>query len=244
MTLPRLNRHTALCLGELALIILLAHYFSTGLEAAFAAMHLPLPEMPLLKHAYLLFSLTLLIAVWVRWRGETLKEFGLIMPPHWLVYFGQGVAIFAAGMAVDIFGRPFIDPLIAHATGASRTLAEQHFAPLRGNLPMLIYLIPVAWIFGGLGEELLYRGFIMTRMAQLLGAGRGAWIAAAVLQAVPFALAHGYQGPVGMFGVFMAGVIYGLGTLVWGRNLWPAMVAHGLRDTTAFILIYAGVVHA
>jgi hypothetical protein len=69
------------------------------------------------------------------------------------------------------------------------------------------------WIFGGLGEEMMYRGFVMTRIAQLLGESRGAWIAALFLQAIPFALGHAYQGPVGMTGVFFSAVITGAGLL-------------------------------
>ncbi|HEY0107745.1 MAG TPA: CPBP family glutamic-type intramembrane protease [Rhizomicrobium sp.] len=81
-------------------------------------------------------------------------------------------------------------------------------------------------------------------MAQLLGESRGAWIAAAVLQAIPFALGHAYQGPVGMFGVFFIAIVYAAGSLAWGRNLWPAIVADGVFDTFGLWAIYSGIAHA
>lgn len=105
-------------------------------------------------------------------------------------------------------------------------------------------LVPFAWVCGGFGEEMLNRGFIMTRFAQLLGGGRWAWIAAMVLQAIPFALGHTYQGPVGMAGIFVAGVIFGAARLLCRGNLWPVMIAHGLLDTLGFFLMYTGIIHA
>ena len=55
-----------------------------------------------------------------------------------------------------------------------------------------------------------------------------------------FGFGHLYQGPAGMLlsGSLGAGLmaIY-LGS---GRNLWVAVIAHGTVDTTAFILIRAG----
>ena len=44
---------------------------------------------------------------------------------------------------------------------------------------------------------------------------------------------------VWLFTAFGA-LIMGAGTLIWGRNLWPAIVAHGLTDTLGFTLIYFG----
>jgi membrane protease YdiL (CAAX protease family) len=236
------DRGTALRLLELATVIVLAHYFSTWASEGTAALGLPLPEMPLLKHVYLFFSVTVMVCIWIRMRGESFAEFGLIVPTHWLRYLWQGFLIFLAAMLWDVLARPVIDPWIAHATGTNPVMAEQHFAALHGNVGLLLYLIPCAWIFGGFGEEFLYRGFIMTRAAQLLGGGRGAWIAAIFIQAIPFALGHGYQGPVGMTSIFVLALIDGTGRVLTG-NLWPLIIAHGIQDTFGFAAMYSGIAH-
>lgn len=233
----------SLLLAELAAVVLLDHYFPEIVVKGLAAVHVTLPEMPLLKHAYLFFLFALLLIAWLRWRGEALAEFGLKPPQSWWRAIGIGVAIFAAIVAFDVVVLPVLNPVVANLTHTSATLAEQHFAALKGNLPMLLYLAPVSWLFGGFGEEFVARGYVMTRIAQLLGEGRGAWIAALLLQAVPFALGHLYQGPVGMMGVYFAAVFYGLAVL-WGRNLWPAIIAHALLDTFGFSAMYSGIVHA
>ena len=230
-------------LAELTAVILLDHYFQQWVILAFGVVGVTLPEMPLLKHAYLIFLFTLLLIAWLRWRREALASFGLVPPPSWWRAIGKGVAIFVAIVAFDVVVLPPINALMVSLTHTSPTLAEQHFAPLKGNLPMLLYLAPVSWLFGGFGEEFVGRGYMMTRIAQVLGEGRGAWIAALLLQGVPFAFGHLYQGPVGMVGIWFAALFYGLAFL-WGRNLWPAIIAHALLDTFGFAAMYSGIVHA
>ena len=228
---------------ELAVILALSVYAVRIVEAGASLMHVGLPVMPLLKRTYLFFGFILIVCLYMRLKGEKLSSFGLVVPRRWLVLIGRGLLVFVVAMVFDMVGRPLIDPLIAHMTGTSPTLAEQHFASLKGNLPMLLYLIPMGCIFGAFGEEIFYRGIVMTRIAQVLGEGRAAWIAALFLQAIPFAIGHSYQGPVGMVAIYVIAVITGASTLIWGRNLWPAIVAHGIQDTFGFIMLYAGLVH-
>lgn len=99
----------------------------------------------------------------------------------------------------------------------------------------LVFLLPVAWGSAAFGEELLLRGFVLHRFAGLLGAGWGL-----ALQALLFALGHAYQGVTGMINLFVVGLLLGWLYLRAGRNLWPAIAAHGLVDTLSLTLIYLG----
>lgn len=209
-----------------------------------AALGVTLPKMPLLERAYLHFLFALLLVGYAILRGQKLATFGLARPKRWLVRIGQGLILLVMVMGFDMVGRPVIDPVVAKLTHTSATLAEQHFASLKGNLPMTLYLIPFAWAFGGFAEEFVHRGFIMTRLGQAFGETRAAWMIAVLLQAVPFALGHQYQGPVGMFAIYIGAVLVGGATVLWGRNLWPAMIEHGLQDTIGFLALYAGLAHA
>ena len=244
MTLPAFDRRQALRLVELVVVLILDHYVSTWVVGAFDLAGLPLPLMPLFRHTYVFFSFIVLLALYVRLRGEKLSDFGLIVPARWLRYIGLGIVVFMAAMAYDLAVRPLLDATVASVTHTSATLAEQHFTALRGNNALLALSIAVGWVFGGFGEEFLFRGFIMTRIAQLLGGGRAAWIIALFLQAIPFAIGHAYQGPVGVVGIYFGALITGAGTLIWGRNLWPSIVAHGLQDTVGFLALYTGIMHA
>ena len=229
---------------ELIAVLILSEFGPKLIERTASFAGFAFPTMPLLHRTYLFFALIVALFVYLYARGERPAEFGLIRPIRRRRYLWQALIVFVVVMAFDALVRPMLDGFIAHATGTSRTLAEQTFAQLRGNVPLLIFVIPFGWLFGGFGEEMLYRGFVMTRIAQLLGEGRWAWIAAIFLQAAPFAAGHAYQGPVGMAAIFFVGVVDGAATVMWGRNLWPAIIAHGVQDTFGFIMLYAGVAHA
>lgn len=202
--------------------------------------HVTLPALPLLGQVYLIQGVVLAACAYLWLRGERPKDFALDRPKRFWVLAGRGALAFLAIMVFDILGRPFLDPLIAQLTGTSPHLASQHFAAAKGNLALLAYLVPMGWLAGAFGEEIFYRGIVMTRLAQVLGTGRGAWIAALFIQAIPFALGHAYQGPVGMVAVYVVALIYGAASLAWGRSLWPAIIAHGLQDTFGFVMLYAG----
>lgn len=229
-------------LFELSAVVVFWLFGIRFLVWAMAQLGAPLPEIPLLKQAYLFAAFAVLLAVWVWARGEDLAEFGLVAPKRPLVLIGRGLIVLAAILLLDIVVIPNLDPIVAQLTGGKPNLGVQHFASLKGNLGLLLYLVPCAWLFGGFGEEFVFRGYVMTRVAQILGAGRAAWAVALVLQAIPFALGHLYQGPVGMVGVFLLALVQGIGAIAWGRNLWPTMFAHGAFDSLSFLALYLGAV--
>ena len=107
---------------------------------------------------------------------------------------------------------------------------------LEGNLGMYLwFLIPVAWGSAAIGEEILARGFLLHRTEGLTGT-----VAAVILQAALFALAHSYQGPSGMINIFVLALVFGAVYVKCGRNLLPLILAHGLIDTISLTMIYLG----
>jgi hypothetical protein len=207
---------------------------AAALAAGFA-----LPAMPLLRYTYISFAIIVLLLVWLKLRGEQLSTFGLVAP-RWLRDIGWGVLLTIALIAVTNLVDQLLTPRIVAWTGANPNLAAETFASIKGNLPVFLMIIPAVWAFAAFGEEFLYRGYLMTRLADIFGGGRMAWVLAIAGQALFFALAHWYQGVVGMVSIGIGAVITGIATVAWGRNLWPAIVAHGLTDTLGFTLLYLG----
>lgn len=199
-----------------------------------------LPTLPLFGTNYLLFATVLVVLLWVKLRGETWESFGLIVPKSWMRIVGLGVLLFLFIILYSATIAPAISKAVAELTASSPNRAGEFFASMKGNLPLLLLLLPLTWLFVAFGEEVFYRGYLMTRFAQFLGESRTAWVIALLTQAVIFGAAHSYQGPVGMVGAGILGLISGAATLLWRRNLWPAIIAHGLVDTLGFILIYLG----
>lgn len=73
----------------------------------------------------------------------------------------------------------------------------------------------------GLGEEVVYRGYLMAILVPLMASP---WLAAAVAS-LAFALLHGYQGSMGVIRTGMMGMLFA-SSLVVGGTLWPAIVCH------------------
>ena len=205
-----------------------------------AASGVTLPLMPVLKLTYIPFGFSLFLLLWVKLRGENWSSFGLIAPVKWLRAIGYGVVLFFAQVVYGALALPAIERTVAALTGSGANKAAQVLGEVTGNLPLLLYLLPFVWLFAAFGEEFFFRGYLMTRFAQFMGEGRLAWTIALIAQALIFGASHAYQGPPGMVSTAIGGLILGAGTLIWGRNLWPAIIGHGLADTLGFILLYGG----
>jgi uncharacterized protein len=98
----------------------------------------------------------------------------------------------------------------------------------------------VVWTFAAFGEELGYRGYLLTRAADLGNRSRAAYVLAMVCVAVLFGFGHDYKGPEGVLDSTYSGLVLGTLFLVSGRNLWAPILAHGLSDTYAVVLVYMG----
>lgn len=166
-------------------------------------------------------------------RGEASAQFGLRRPHSLRRTVGIALAAMVACVAYSALVAPLVDPLL----GPDR--AAETFAAVEGNAALLLTVLPLVWLFAALGEEFLYRGFLMTRLANAGGGSRAAWACAVVLQGLLFGTAHAYQGRPGVVGAAVYGLAYGLAARMSG-SLWPAIVGHGLLDTLGFVLLYLG----
>jgi membrane protease YdiL (CAAX protease family) len=163
----------------------------------------------------------LLAAGWVslRLRGLGWRAVGLNRPRSWPRTLLWASAIAAAVQAVGIF---VLDPLLERAFRPPADLSE--LRPLVGNLPLALAGLLVVWTFAAFGEELVYRGYLMSRAADVGNGTRGAWACSLALVVALFGVAHAYT------------------YILSGRNLWLPILTHGLIDTIGLALIYLGAV--
>jgi membrane protease YdiL (CAAX protease family) len=77
----------------------------------------------------------------------------------------------------------------------------------------------------GLGEELVYRGYLLALLTPVLGS---AWAAAGVTSAT-FGVLHAYQGPLGIVRTALLGMLFATAVVMTG-SLWPAVIVHTLVD--------------
>jgi membrane protease YdiL (CAAX protease family) len=189
---------------------------------------------------YLLFAATpyLLAAaavlLWVR--GPGWRAIGLRRPERWSPALGIGAALSLYQFA-SLY---LVEPVIARLTTGDLPDVSM-FRSLVGDEVQLLFWLVMSWTLAAFMEEMVYRGWITARIAEAAGLSSHAWIAGVLLSSVLFGLAHLYQGPSGVIATGLSGVLFGVAYLASGRNLWCAILAHGLTDTIGFVMIYAGV---
>lgn len=116
-----------------------------------------------------------------------------------------------------------------------------NFTTVHGNLKLTFIYVLLIWILAAFGEELVYRGYLMNRLAGLLRGTRAAWIASLfVISAVVFGCSHTGQGATGILENIWDGLLLGAVYLACGRNLTAVIVAHGVTDTVDLLLLYLG----
>jgi membrane protease YdiL (CAAX protease family) len=139
---------------------------------------------------------------------------------------------------MELFSAFVTQPALEDLTGETANLSD--FRPLVGNVPLLLVALAANWTLAAFGEEMVYRGYLMDRVA-LLGAGTPtAWVVSLLAVSAVFGWGHVDQGLTGQLQAGIDGLLLGLLYLGNRRNLTLPIVAHGVSNTLAFLLIYLG----
>lgn len=183
---------------------------------------------------YMLRPICGFLAAWwvLRWRGMRWAGLGLRTPPHlWMA-----VGITVGAYLVELALWQWLVPLLAEWVHPTRR--PSFLTHLHGNFAALVFWMAVAWLVGGICEECLFRGFLLTRVEALLGGGRAALAIAILAQAALFGTLHLYGGTFAFMYAALFGVVHGIIYLLGGRNLWPVIVLHAVTDSIAFWGVY------
>ena len=128
--------------------------------------------------------------------------------------------------------------MIETLIGSARNL--ERFSNVEGSAGSLVTLLIVNWTLAAFGEEFTYRIVLMRGISFAFGDSLAAQISALVIQSIMFGLIHAYQGPTGIAGSTLSGLIFGAVTLASRWSIWPAALAHGTNNTIGIIALYQG----
>ena len=185
-------------------------------------------------------NVLMLVMVWLglRLRGQGWAHFGLsfrgasrrIVVRAVLV----SLVVFVAAIAAFVVGAIVMANIVGIPEGADMS----GYNYLSGNLPMLILALVAVYIVSSFGEEVVYRAFLINRIAELGGGGKTAWRVAVLISSVIFGFAHYGWGATGIVQTGFMGLALGVSYLVVGRNLWVTILAHAYMDTILMVQMY------
>ena len=228
--------------GCLALFLLSFELLASGLLHLAAEFVLGKPLSPLEKDALQIRQAMLLpvislralaaiviIALLARRRGQTAQSVGLSwsgLPLNLTI--GLGALVVAYGLiAVTMQLLWFLWPdMPREMVENARRIME--LVPKLGPLEF----IPLTAIIG-VYEELVFRGFLMTRLRR----ATGGWTIAVVLSTAVFTALHAFdQTSSALIVVAILSVVFSVVT-IWRRSIVPAIIAHALFNLSQLLLL-------
>ena len=187
--------------------------------------------------------LTLAILTWyLRSRGLGWADMGLralpgikaklmVIPQAFLVFLAFVAVVAPVLIAGEVFGWEFLTETPAGV--------EDRWGSVRGNLVMYLLWLVVVWTAAAFGEEMFFRGYLVTRLQTVFSDIKFGNALAVIAPALLFGCAHVYyQGLRGLVMTGLIGLAFGTMFLLFKRNLWPVILWHGIIDTLTFTAMF------
>ena len=191
-----------------------------------------LPAVPLLLPSDLTAPLWLGGTALILWLSSSAREavFSMVYRNIW-VTLAIGLLL---GSFVGLVLNPLMDGFAETITGTTIDLSQ--FADVEGNDGAFIELLIVAMLFGGVVEEIAFRGFFVGWGTRLFG--MKAAVPLILLSSVAFGVGHLYQDLAGgvSTGIFalMMGALY----IAFDRKLLPVILIHAVSNIWGVLEIY------
>jgi membrane protease YdiL (CAAX protease family) len=174
-----------------------------------------------------------LLSIWLR--NGKLSAMGFKRPVSWQRIFL--IAVIAAAVRI-LLGQFVIEPIAGWfwPSPAPPALANE----ITGNVKIALFALLLVWTFAAFGEEMAYRGYLLTRAADIGKRSTTAYWIGIVVVSILFGYGHYYKGPSGIVDSGVAGLILGVAYMVAGKNLWACVLTHGFIDTFGVIDAFFG----
>lgn len=182
------------------------------------------------------------LTVYLRSRGLGWSEFGLaplttrkarlmVLPKAALTLVAFAIAVALTTILAPALGLDFMKKVPAEV--------GNRWGDVAGSLPHFLLWLAIVWTSAAFGEEMFFRGYLVTRCQQLFSKRVTGSVIAVVLPALIFGYGHFYyQGWRGAIVTGAIGIAFGTMFLIFKRNLWPLILLHGVIDTLTFTAIY------
>ncbi len=181
------------------------------------------------------YTVPVLLAIWwvLKKYGESFADLGLSVSNFKLGAVGQG--LISAVLLFVVF-QYVVAPVLSNWLGLPAANL-QDFDFIKGNKAGLLFVVLMGWLVGGFYEELVFHGYLFTRIENWLG-GSKAVLLSWLLSNLVFGAYHWQLGWSGAIQAGLAGLAYHGLVIRNQRNLWYAFFFHGFYDTIALTALY------
>ncbi len=154
-------------------------------------------------------------------------------------WFNLAIIAPITGLIILLIYRYLLVPIVTKFTGVPIDIST--FDLLRDNLPVLLVTLGFVWTSAAFGEEIIFRGYLMTRFSKVFGNSTPSIVANIIIFGIFFGTIHAYQGITGQILSGITGTMIATLFHLRKNDLWFCVVVHGTVDTFALIAIYLGI---
>ncbi len=166
-------------------------------------------------------------------RREGLSSLGFKRPQSFL---RMACVAFLVAFGLQFFHVAVSMPVLNRVTGT--TIDYSGFSNLKGNLEQLALFLVLSWTLAGLGEEIVYRGYLQKLGFGLFGSGPLGLALTIGISSLLFGLAHTEQGIIGVVLSTIDGLVFSWLWLKFNKNLWVAVLAHAFGNSIGMVIFY------
>lgn len=191
-----------------------------------------------------LITTLIILSIYIRRRDQHWSSMGLRRLPGLktkLLVIPQAAAVFITVLLSIVLLTKGLDALSLTFMSEPIEGETERWGEVQGNLQLYLILIALSWVSAGFGEEMFFRGFLITRLLTAFSGFKLSPAISVLLAALLFGYVHFYyQGLAGLVNAGVIGVIFGIYFLLYKQNLWPLVVAHGFINSLGFTSEFMG----
>ena len=143
-------------------------------------------------------------------------------------------------IAIDIFvlNGDIFHTLIRHLFSSGHTDPDVHQFVFK-RLDDLLSMIWMAWLSAAVGEEIVFRMFLLEQIEKIIGSNQLVKVFACFFAGVVFGFGHAYQGGAGILGTSLVGLTFCAAYYLSRKNVVALILAHGIINTYWLIHLYS-----
>jgi len=139
-------------------------------------------------------------------------------------------------IVIELCFEVLFNPIIEKLTASKIDLTG--YDKIRGNLLNYLQWLLIGLVVGGFIEEILFRGFLITRISKIFNNAKdGNWFAIIITSAI-FGFSHLYQGLSGVISTGLIALLFGIIFIYNNKILWYSIITHGFVNLVGLTVIF------